>query len=477
MTVNVISNTADILGNDAIRALCAVVKQTLRSCIRSRVFHVLLGLILLAVVLLPITVSGDGTARGLVQICLTYSLGVVTLLISTATLWLGCANLSREIEAYNLHLVVTKPTSPWLVWVGKWLGVLLMHVLLLIVAAAVIWGLVTWRLSRGELSAEELFRVKSEVMVGRRQHRPEQLDFEDLTKREYQARCEAGTIDPKHDRDTVMYEILRQVKAKSTEVPPDYVRYFVFRNVRVSDPEKPISLRYRYYVGNIKSLNAQRLVNGEWGVLDPTDPERQRMSVRPVRARSGAFHELRMGSGVIDDEGTVVLTYHNADAQGESVIFQVEDGPTLMVPVTGFGANYVRSVGLAVCQLAFLAALGCMVGAAFSTPVAAFVGVCYLIIGMLVQSAVDAPVTNEFGDRVYKGVSDRALHGVAILTSWVVVSVDDFDATSDLATGRLIELRQVAKTVFVLILFRGGLLAGLGMFILTRRELGLVIRR
>ena len=71
----------------------------MRSATRSKVFHILFALIILAVFLLPMTVSGDGTAIGLVQISLTYSLNVVVALISTTTLWLACSLLSREIEA------------------------------------------------------------------------------------------------------------------------------------------------------------------------------------------------------------------------------------------------------------------------------------------------------------------------------------------------------------------------------------------
>ena len=54
------------------KAFLAIVKQTVRSAIRAKVFHVLFVLIILAVFLLPVTISGDGTAKGLVQISITY---------------------------------------------------------------------------------------------------------------------------------------------------------------------------------------------------------------------------------------------------------------------------------------------------------------------------------------------------------------------------------------------------------------------
>ena len=64
----------------------AIILQTMRSAVRSKVSHVLFVLILLAVVLLPMTASGDGTAVSLVQISVTFSLGVTVALISTTAL-------------------------------------------------------------------------------------------------------------------------------------------------------------------------------------------------------------------------------------------------------------------------------------------------------------------------------------------------------------------------------------------------------
>ena len=141
------------------KAFIAIVRQTMRSAIRSKVFHVLFVLILLAVFLLPMTVSGDGTAVGLVQISLTYSLGIVVTLISTTTLWLSCSQLSREIEAYNIHLVVSKPCPRWLLWLGKWFGIFVMHSVILLVSAAIVFVLIQWRVARGNFSEAELIRL------------------------------------------------------------------------------------------------------------------------------------------------------------------------------------------------------------------------------------------------------------------------------------------------------------------------------
>ncbi|MBQ7650899.1 MAG: hypothetical protein IJS15_08065, partial [Victivallales bacterium] len=172
------------------KAFLAIVKQTVRSAIRAKIFHVLFVLIILAVFLLPVTISGDGTAKGLVQISITYSLGIVVALISTTTLWLSCSQLSREIESYNIHLVVSKPCPKWTLWVGKWTGIFLMHTAILIVSAALIFALIQFRVryetSKGHFSKVEIEQLDKEIRVGRRSFYPEPGNIMERVNAEYE---------------------------------------------------------------------------------------------------------------------------------------------------------------------------------------------------------------------------------------------------------------------------------------------------
>ena len=59
----------------------------------------------------------------------------------------------------------------------------------------------------------------------------------------------------------------------------------------------------------------------------------------------------------------------------------------------------------------------------------------------------------------------------------LVVTVDDLDCTGNLANGRLVELSQLNMAFLKVVLLRSGLLALIGIYCLTRRELGLVVRR
>jgi hypothetical protein len=459
-----------------VQILFAIFRQTIKAAFRSKVFYVLLILNLLAVVLLPWTVSADGTAVAELQLTLTYSLTAVTGLLSFAALWLGCTGLAREIEAYNLHLVFTKPARPWLVWVGKWLGVSVMTSVIFAVSALLIYVLILWNLRSGQFSPEELDKVRNEVLVGRRVFEPAAIDFVSLAKHQYEQLQKQGLLPPDHDVVAVRQEIVRQIRAKSTEVEPYQARIWRFNGVRTRDPEGILYFRYRLYAGSTSS-SRQRFVRGVWSVINPAAPPEQQVAVLPQRVMSGAFHEFRFPAGMVADDGTVIVQYTNYDEQEESVIFQAADGPELLQPATGFAGNYVRAGMVTIMRLTVLAALGCTFGAAFSTPVAVFVAIAYLLFGAVVDVTIGAPLRDEAGRIVAWKFWDVITFVVAQAVDKAVISFRAFNVASLLSRGILIDAAKAGMLFLTQVVLRGLPMALLGIWILSRRELGKVIRR
>jgi|LSQX01.2.fsa_nt_gb hypothetical protein len=494
----------------------AIVMQTVRSALRSKVFHVLFVLILLAVFLLPVTVSGDGTAVSLVQIALTYSLGIVVALISATTLWLSCSQLSTEIEKYNIHMVVSKPCPRWVLWLGKWTGIFAMHAVILIVSAIIILVLIQLRVQFGGFTNAEIQRLDNEVRVGRKAYFPVPEPFEEMTEKEYQRQLASGEVKEGHDPALVKDGIRFTIKRQAGEVKPGNRKAWTFKNVKTD--ANMLFLQFRVFSGSTTSTN-QPILPYYWRLKDPDAPpaiadpyailmiEEKDKDGNPIgmkipTGKGGTFQELPVPVKYIDskDGNTISLEYinppkdPNSAADPPTAILQANDGPIFLVSEVGFVNNYCRAIGQALLQLAFLTALGCTVSAAFSTPVAAFVAVTYLLIGLSVQAAIDAPLMNDDGTYKYKGFHDKAAHYLAKGVSYTVVSVDDFDSTGDLAAGRLV-INKRARKVFVtmheifrskplayttgtfVLILRWALIIGLGIWILNRRELGAVIRK
>jgi ABC-type transport system involved in multi-copper enzyme maturation permease subunit len=110
------------------RPMFAMAWLTIKAALRYRLVQILAVLLLVAVVFLPAIVKHDGTARGFTQILLTYSMGSVTLLLGFATLWLACGTLARDVEECQMQMVAVKPIARWEIWLGKWLGLVLLNV-------------------------------------------------------------------------------------------------------------------------------------------------------------------------------------------------------------------------------------------------------------------------------------------------------------------------------------------------------------
>src|SRR5207247_6727742 len=114
---------------------------TWKAALRFRLFLVIAVLLLASVVGLPLLIEDDGTARGFTQILLTYTLSVITTLLGFSTLWLACGTLARDVEDCQMQMVAVKPIARWEIWLGKWLGLLMLNAALLALSGASVYAL------------------------------------------------------------------------------------------------------------------------------------------------------------------------------------------------------------------------------------------------------------------------------------------------------------------------------------------------
>src|SRR6476620_3460986 len=119
--------------------LFAIAALTWKAAFRFRLFWVLAGLLLGSVVVLPLILKDDQTARGFIQLLLTYNLTIITTLLGFSTLWLACGTLARDIEECQMQMVAVKPIARWQIWLGKWLGILAVNAFLLALSSAAVF--------------------------------------------------------------------------------------------------------------------------------------------------------------------------------------------------------------------------------------------------------------------------------------------------------------------------------------------------
>lgn len=138
----------------------AIVRLTWQASLRYRVFWVVVGMLVLNVLVLPLVLKGDGSAKGMVNVLLTYTMAMVLVLLGTTTVWLACGTLSRDVAECQMQLVATKPIPRWQVWLGKWLGIMSFNAVLLFLAGASIYGMVYYRVDNFADNRLEELRMK-----------------------------------------------------------------------------------------------------------------------------------------------------------------------------------------------------------------------------------------------------------------------------------------------------------------------------
>ncbi len=446
-----------------------IARLTMRAAFRFRLVPVLSVILLGAVLLLPAVIKHTGKAQEFVQIVLTYTLGLTTAVLGLTTLWLACGTLARDIEDCSLQVVAVKPVARWQIWVGKWLGIMLLNGLMLALCAGVVYGQLLWR-SRA-LTPEQLEVLRSEVMVARSSFKEKAPDFDAIVEAEYQKRIKNPTI-AQMTPGEVKRIIREQAKAQIQVVPPGITRIWRIDlgSVKETVKDQPLYLRVKFFASE-KSPTGNYV--GLWEVGPPQSPRR----VQDTKLHAAeTFYEFPVPPNMLDDAGILTVEYTNQNET--AVLFPLDEGFEVLYRAGGFGPNFLRGVTIVFCWLALLAAIGLAAASFLSFPVAAFFALGLLIVAFstgtmntVIEQGTIREVDHDTG-QVDKEMWFDALTVVFFKGMLGAVNlVRDFSPIDALSTGRTITWTQVARAISQIVILVGGLFATIGMTVLTRREL------
>jgi len=450
--------------------LFAIITLTWKAAFRYRLFWVITSLLLAAVVCLPILIKDDGTAAGFAQILITYTLGAVASLLGFCTLWLSCGTLARDVEECQMQMVAVKPIGRWQIWLGKWLGIVTLNAALLAVAGASIYGLLEFRARK--LPAAEMDKLQSEVLVARASVKEDSLDgeIEKETEREFKDRLDKGKL-AGVDLNTARQQIAEQVKAEFQVVPPDGFRLWKIhlRAAAQNLKDQPLFLRIKFVTAD-PGLTGPFHVGWQVGIPQKTDVWQQMMSLTP-----DSFHEFRIPPNLFDDQGDLYILFRNMDQP--ALLFTLDEGMEVLYREGGFGLNFIRGLGIILCWMALLAALGLAAASLLSFPVAAFVSLAALAMtlcsGTLATVVSDGTIVGwdaEKGGHGHTPVDNIAVPTFRVILD-VIQLVQKFSPIDSLSTGRSITWTELGRAVAQIVLLMGGFLALTGIFIFNRREL------
>jgi ABC-type transport system involved in multi-copper enzyme maturation permease subunit len=457
----------------SLRGIVAIARLTWKAAFRYRLFWVIVALLLAAVVGLPLMIKDDGTAQGLTQIVITYTLGSVIALLGLCTLWLACGTLARDVEDCQMQVVAVKPISRWQIWFGKWLGLVTLNAALLAVGGVSIYGLLEWRATK--LPPDQLSKLRNEVLVARGSAHESDLEhniqlevnqrFEEQVKKTKLSDTEARAL---HE------QIDARVRAEVQVVPPGQVRMppWIIELGSATAGRlrgRPLFLRVKFNSaqGSAETYYAQ------WAVGNPqkrTPWQSEVMSLSP-----DTFHEFQIPSDLYDENGQLVILFQNPNET--ALLFPLNEGMEVLYRQGGFGFNFCRGLGIILCWMALLAALGLAAASFLSFPVAAFVSLAILTMGLstgtmsnVVEEGTVLGADPETG-AVNGATVDHVMVPFFRGMLYVINIARQFSPIDSLSTGRDISWGQLGLAAAQIVLLLGGIFAIFGTYAFHRREL------
>jgi hypothetical protein len=451
-----------------VKQILAIAGLTWKSAFRYRLFWILAALLAGAVVGLPLLLKDDGTANGLAQILLTYTLGAVASLLGMATLWLSCGTLARDVEECQMQMVTVKPISRWQVWLGKWLGILGLNAVLLLLFGAAIFILLQWR--AGRLPPDEQKVLRDEIFVARASIKEPVPDFGPQIEKILQQRIRE-THPTELEAAELRLQITEEVKAANSDVPAGLQRVWAIdlHTLPERTQNETFQVRVKFHAAN---PNPDATYETYWRV-GPLDSPRA-MVVHDVLPPD-SFQEFQVPAHLLDDKGRLFIDFYNAN--DTSLMFPTEDGFELLYYENSFGVNFIRGLMIIFCWLALLAAIGLAAASQLSFPVAAFACMAILLMGLssgTLKTVVEQGTVlsydsgkGGFGhspvDIVFVPIFQGALKLIQL--------VEGFSPIDDLSTGRSITWAMLGLAVAQIVLLLGGIFCAVGILLFSRREL------
>jgi hypothetical protein len=446
----------------------AIALLTIKAAFRFRVVLTLLVVLMGLVVILPLMIKDDGTARGFTQILLTYTLTLIMALLGFATLWLACGTMARDVEEAQIQMVAVKPVARWQIWLGKWLGVLALNAILLGFSATAVYFLLQYRAS--QLSDEQQEVLRNEIFVARGSIKEPMPNLEPDVDKILRMRLQEEPV-AAADVPFLRQQVREQVRAAHQVVLPGHMRQWRIDLglARHYLRDQPLYARIRF---NVPQENEGRTY---YGILEVGEPSTGILR-RDLSVAADTFHQLELPPNLFNEQGILSVRFMNWSET--AMLFPLEDGLEVLYREGGFALNYIRGVLILFMWLGLLSAIGLAAASFLSFPVAAFLAMCVLLMGLssgLISQIIEQGSVVSVNPNT--GYADKmtVVDYVAIPTFKAVLRTinlaRDFSPIDSLSSGRSISWGELARAFVQIMVFLCGLLAVFGMVVFTRREL------
>ena len=450
------------------RKVWAVAVNTVKQALRLKVAAAFVVLLVVLLVVMSWTVTGDGTLRGQLQTFVSYGISLTNILLSTLTIIVSVYTLCSDFAQRQVYTVLTKPIRRYQLIAGKFLGVLILDAMLLVFFGGVIYAVAIGMPYIKGSSEEEIGVVKNEFYTARRGLVREEFDVSAEVEREYDRLRRTGQL-PQGVSERKIREDLTEIRQrqKLSASVGEAVSWH-FDNVAPFDPNEELYVKFKYDVSvNPPDLQVySRWVIGGGREFEEGSDDKIYIIDRKDIIRTN--REFRVPVDALTEDGHLSVRFLNIPLNDTVVMFPPQDGFEVLYKAGTFTGNFVRGLMLIFFRLVFLICLGLAAGSFLSFPVAVLF--CFAI---FFTSILSGFVLESI--QFLEGEAGAAYNYTIKPLIHFLPRFDRFNPSEFLVSASYISWSLVGEAVGIMVFVKSGILLLISMVIFGTREIARVI--
>lgn len=479
----------------------AVARTMVAEVLGTRLPTVLLAVVFVGLPALPLVLDPSERLEYRLQFFLEWSLSAASVILALVAIVMACGSVCGDIDTQRIHMTLVKPLRRWEYLLGKWIGIVLLELLLVLLVGGGVAVCVATLARLPAVDAVDRRAVDEQVLTARSTalpDHPQREEFERAVKAEIERTRLEDPATFARDSAGASKRIRARYVLQWHTVTADVVASYLFTGLDRKDiRSKVVQLRLKPFANNSGISRAD--VRFVMWLNERPYPSRGGVH-EEFTFRTGSVQTIEVPTSIIGDDGRLLVTISNRNLvmPGEdtptSISFSPGEGLELLYRTGGFVGNFSRGLVVMWAKLAMIAAAALAAAAWLGFPTAVLTSLMVLVTAMASGFFADA-------FDIYTGLDDarptltsmlrlrggmlleRLLRGEfweaaktvsSILSEWflvVVPSFADYDSIGAVAAGRVVPATDVAWCCGELGLAYPVALLALGWILLERRDL------
>ena len=405
--------------------------------------------------------TGDNVLINELQLRIHYSYAIAYSFLTLIVISVSCYTVRSQIDGRQMHMLTSFPISRGQIWLGKWLGLVLIAAVaeILLCASLVTWSYVFTR----SYSPDDIEIAKSFFATAKYEVRPQEISQKKRTEERIKWLIQEKKLTPGELNNDIRKRIFEQIRKEDQLISPNGEKIWQFDLKRKPVSGDHIELKFKFY-----AQSRRKLVSGTWSISAPGKIESYAVDfeVYPY-----AYNTIRIPLTQIPDNGKFLVKLNGRNAT--ELIVGRQSGLRIYYEDGSAARNIAKAMILQLIHLAVTAAVGLTAGVAFTFSVASFMSIVLYFLS--VSATFFTGIVQDLTYGYHISLIDQIAAIIIKCGMWLAKGLQPPPIISQIGSSTSIPLGQLFVTWCPAIFTYGVVIILLGVFLLKQKELDKVV--